>query len=140
MITSNKALYLFGDDVVFHHIGLAVDAIEEIGFSINEIITDPIQRVKIAFVEIGGCRIELLEPLEEGSPISGNLKKGNKLAHICFEVGDLKQALACARENNFIAIAHPVPAPAFSGRAIAWVFSPIWGLFEILERAAPSSK
>lgn len=124
-------LHPFGNNVSFHHVGLAISSLTE-----AEAITDPIQKVKIAFAELDGCRIELLEPTGEDSPIFNSVKKGIKLLHICFEVDDLKSALDNARKNGFLLIASPVPAAAFANRRIAWVFHRIWGVIELLERAA----
>ena len=78
--------------------------------------------------------LELLEPANEKSPVFLSLKKGIKLVHLCFEVPDIEAAIARGIEHSFMQIAPPVPAPAFEGRRIAWVYHAALGLFELLEK------
>jgi methylmalonyl-CoA/ethylmalonyl-CoA epimerase len=48
------------------------------------------QRVKAAFLPLGGTRLELLEPTAEDSPIARFLhKRGPGIHHLCFAVDDL---------------------------------------------------
>lgn len=51
--------------------------------------------VSVVFVEMGNTKVELLEPLGEGSPIAGFLAKnpGGGMHHMCFEVPDLAAAV-----------------------------------------------
>lgn len=122
----------FKGDAKFHHIGLVLASIADTKIKFDTVY-DPLQRVNISFAEVGGCLIELLEPTGENSPIFNSLKKGVKLMHICLEVDNIETAFKEARNNNFLVIANPVPAVAFGGRKIAWIFSDVWGLFELLE-------
>jgi len=126
-------IHPFGENSSFHHVGLAVSSLAETKLEIQPVI-DPIQKVKIAFAELDGCRIELLEPIGDNSPILNSVKKGVKLLHICFEVDDLLLAMENARGNGFMVIASPVPAVVFKNRRIAWVFHSVWGVIELLER------
>ena len=50
--------------------------------------------VRVVFVESPNTKIELLEPLNENSPISGFLEKNPNggMHHICYEVNNLKLA------------------------------------------------
>ena len=50
--------------------------------------------VKVVFIDSPNTKVELLEPLNEDSPISKFLKKNPNggMHHICYEVGDLKSA------------------------------------------------
>lgn len=123
----------FGADAKFHHVGLVVQSIAQLA-SDTIISEDEIQNVRVAFIVIGGARIELVEPLSDDSPVSRNLRSGAKLLHLCFEVDQIEEAVSRARENGFRLIAHAVPAVAFGGRRIAWVYSSSWGLIELLER------
>lgn len=134
MYQQGHQLDVWGEGAALHHIGLAMAHIEDIALSRLETVIDPIQKVKIAFVQMNDCCVELLEPLGADSPIVNSLKKNNKLLHLCFEVFDLAKALDAAGTHGFRIVKKPVPAAAFSGRYIAWVFSPLWGLIELLER------
>lgn len=126
---------LFGSRARFHHVGLVVRSIEAVAPSGIEIFDDPIQRVRVAFVDVHGVRIEYIEPATDDSPVRGNLRTGNLLAHLCYEVQDMAEALAAGRTSGFRVVAEPVPAVAFDGRSIAWMYSPIYGLAELLETA-----
>src|SRR6185369_8631109 len=128
----------FGTDAIFHHVGMAVARIKPVGKEMPKVFDDPIQGVSVAFFENAGCCIELIAPLRENSPISASLKKGQKLVHLCFEVGSMDAAIKAAATSGFRCVAKPVPAVAFQQRRIAWVFSTEYGLVELLERNAES--
>jgi len=51
----------------------------------------PEHGVTVVFVEVGNTKIELLEPLGEGSPIAAFLEKNPSggMHHICYEVDDI---------------------------------------------------
>jgi methylmalonyl-CoA/ethylmalonyl-CoA epimerase len=127
-----KRLHFFGEKVRFHHIGLAVKSIRDVSPS-SEVVVDSVQKVALAFVSVGGVKIELLEPLGEDSPVSESLKKNVKLLHICYLVPDIETAIKECRKHGFHRIARPVAAAAFKNRKIAWVYSPVYGLIELLE-------
>jgi methylmalonyl-CoA/ethylmalonyl-CoA epimerase len=123
----------FGDDARFHHIGLCVASIRAACPS-AEIIENRTQGVAMAFVDLHGATVELLEPLGERSPIARSLRDGAKLLHLCFEVGDVDAAIAACRGAGFHRISPAVAVPEYEGRRIAWVFSKQFGLVELLER------
>ena len=54
----------------------------------------PEHGVTVVFVEVGNTKIELLEPLGEGSPITAFLDKNPSggMHHICYEVDDIVAA------------------------------------------------
>ena len=128
----NANLDCFGPRACFHHVGMAVRSIDEAVPGLT-IVTDPIQRVSIGFVEFSGLTVELIEPASENSPIDESLQKGNKILHICIEVPSIANALDECKQHGFRKISEPVPATVFENRKIAWVFSPIFGLVELLE-------
>lgn len=132
MVPSDNINNFFGDDAEFEHAGIAVRSIRD-AVSGLEITEDPIQRVNVAFVHINNLRIELIEPLTEKSPITNILEKGQSLYHLCFKVPDMIKALESARNHGFHSIARPVPAKAFNDKKVAWVFSKVYGLFELIE-------
>jgi methylmalonyl-CoA/ethylmalonyl-CoA epimerase len=98
-----------------------------------EVVFDPIQRVRVAFVDLAGTTIELIEPVGDDSPVRLSLEKGTKLVHLCFEVPGLEAALTAAAGHGFHVLGAPAPAVAFAGRRIAWCFSKTFGLVELLE-------
>ena len=131
-------LDLFGEGAVFDHVGLATASIDE-DFPGLDRVMDPIQRVTVGFLDVHGVAIEAVEPAEETSPVSNQLKKGCKLLHLCYRVPDLEAAIATARKRGLMPIAKPVPAKAFGNRRIAWLYSRTLGLFELLEAERTAS-
>jgi methylmalonyl-CoA/ethylmalonyl-CoA epimerase len=103
---------------------------------------DPIQKVSVNFLTVSSndiAEIELIAPLTEDSPIQSMLaKSGGGAYHLCFETSDLDGALSHAKDNGCIVVSAPVPAVAFEGRRIAWIYTRSRQLFELVE-AHPQS-
>ncbi len=80
-----------------HHIGLAVDSIDEtarhwekLGLKIEHREIVESQSVEVAFLSLGNVWLELIQPAAEKTPITNFLRKrGNALHHICFEVEEM---------------------------------------------------
>lgn len=55
---------------------------------------EPLHGVTVVFVELPNCKVELLEPLGDNSPISAFLERNASggIHHLCFEVEDILQA------------------------------------------------
>ena len=123
----------FGAEANFDHVGLVVHSIAESACPTREIFTDDIQKVRVAFLNAHGARIELIEPLNETSPLWQSLKEGRKLVHLAYRVPNLEQAMQRGRKGGFHCIMRPVPATAFQKKKIAWVFHKKLGLFELIE-------
>ena len=127
-----------------HHVGFVVSSIiqsaDDFGTSLHctwdgALIVDPIQKVRVAFLTLGCAgqpMIELVEPDREDSPVSAFLKRGPGLHHLCYEVSDLEAELS--RCQTGMVLGPPVPAVAFGGRRIAWVYTKTRLLLEYLER------
>jgi methylmalonyl-CoA/ethylmalonyl-CoA epimerase len=134
-----------------HHLGVAVSDLEQasrfytsaFGFQVvSGPFEDPIQKVRICFLaaSAGGLRhLELISPLDGASPVNGYLKKGIGAYHVCYAVADIDQALAELRSQGCLEVSPPVPAVAFAGRKIAWLFTPTNQLVELLELDPPGS-
>jgi methylmalonyl-CoA/ethylmalonyl-CoA epimerase len=54
----------------------------------------PEHGVTVVFIDVGNTKIELLEPLGEGSPIAAFLAKSPSggMHHVCYEVDDILAA------------------------------------------------
>ena len=98
---------------------------------------DPIQKVSVNFLaksDVDVAEIELIAPITEDSPIRSMLAKdGGGAYHLCFETSDIDGALTHAKNNGCIVISGPVPAVAFQGRRIAWIYTRSRQLFELVE-------
>lgn len=101
---------------------------------------DPIQKVSVNFLTQSDqdiAEIELIAPLTEDSPIKATLAKGGGAAyHLCFETSDIDKAIEHAKKNGCILLGQPVPATAFEGRRIAWIYTSSRQLFELVEAEA----
>ena len=128
-----KCFDILGPEAEFHHIGLAMPSISQVFNDEIDIISDSLQKVSVAFINFHGLCIELIEPLTDQSPVTNSLKKGHKLVHLCFKVKDIEAATEKSRKHGFHLIAKPVPAEAFDGKKIAWLYSKQFGLLELLE-------
>ena len=128
-------------ELTFHHIGVAtrdidtaIGVYEAMGYIRGLRVTDPIQRVEVAFMEREGHpRIELIAPADEDNPVNGILNKvGASPYHTCYEVPDLEAAMGAFRRKRFRPLSKPVPAVAFDGRLIVFMFSRRIGIVELL--------
>lgn len=128
--------------LVFHHIGVACRDITKtkelylsMGYKDFPVVEDPVQRVRVCFLESESApRIELLEPLNQESPVSRTLAMvGVSPYHLCYEVMDIEEAIDCLRKQRFMLVNGPVEAPAMDGRRIAFMFNKNNGLIEIVE-------
>lgn len=113
------------------HIGIAVKDIasvlafyqEALGLENKGFEVVEEQGVRVAFLPVGESRFELLEPLNEESPIAKFIgKRGEGIHHICLDVDDVKESLEEMKErglqlidkeprmgadNKLIAFVHP---------------------------------
>jgi methylmalonyl-CoA/ethylmalonyl-CoA epimerase len=131
-LPTTSQLDLLGPGTTFHHVGLVVAQIEA-AFPGIEKVHDPIQRVCVAFVDLHGAVVELIEPAGEKSPVASSLAKGQKLVHLCYCVPRLEDAVAHAEQHECRQLSEPAPAIAFNGRRIVWLYHPTYGLIELLE-------
>ena len=122
----------FGNNSQFDHVGIAVKTMAGIVNDSDKIL-DPIQKVRVAFININGFKIELIEPIDETSPVNNILKKQLSLYHLCFRVRDILNAMEIARRNGFHCISKPVAAIAFDNNKIVWLYSKTYGLIELVE-------
>jgi methylmalonyl-CoA/ethylmalonyl-CoA epimerase len=133
--------------MLLHHIGIVVPSIRSTvdGFSQTlgrswdgKIIHDPLQGVHVAFLASvnnpSEPLIELVEPAGEDSPVTGFLKRGGGMNHLCYEVPSLSEQLKKSRADGSLIVKQPMPAVAFDGRLIGWVFTPQRMLVEFLEK------
>ena len=64
------------------------------GARVSQPVPQPDHGVSVVFVELDNTKIELLEPLGEGSPIANFLEKNPSggIHHVCYEVDDIRAA------------------------------------------------
>jgi methylmalonyl-CoA/ethylmalonyl-CoA epimerase len=91
------------------HIGIATNGIddaarfylESLGLQIEHVEEVASQKVRVAMLPLGECRVELLEPTSEDSPISKFLaRRGPGIHHIAVRVQDIRASLAELKEKG----------------------------------------
>ena len=85
-----------------NHVAIAVPDLEAaaaqyrgaLGADVGPPQPEPDHGVTVVFITLPNTKIELLEPLGEGSPITGFLEKNPSggIHHICYEVDDILAA------------------------------------------------
>ena len=130
----------------FHHVGFVVASILKVATEFaqtlratwnGEITYDALQEVRVTFMYVGlpqNPAIELVEPAGEGSHLQLFLEHQGGLHHVCYEVDSLESHLTYCRSHGCIVVKQPLPAVAFGGRRIAWVYTSQQLLLEYLER------
>ena len=134
----------------FHHLGVAVHDIERalptyrdtFGYQVlSGPFDDPQQQATVCFLGSGepndNMVIELIAPLGEDSQVKRILAQGAGAYHVCYEVPDMAAVLADLKTRGWVVIRQPVPAVAFEGRPIAWLYSPTRQLIEFVEATRP---
>lgn len=132
-------------ELVFHHIGIACRDIDKtrefylgLGYTASPVVDDPLQHVRICFLDKEGApRLELLEPLDDQSPVARTLATaGVTPYHFCYEVRNIDEAIAALRTKRFLLVSGPVPACALGDRCIAFLYNKNNGLIELVENPA----
>lgn len=85
------------------HIGIAVKDIgdaawfyqEVLGCQVSEEMDIPERKLKIAFIDVSGVKLEFLMPTDNDSVVARHIeKRGEGIHHICFQVDDVEKAAA----------------------------------------------
>src|SRR5262245_51024346 len=95
----NTEVFMIGR---LNHVAIAVPVLADavavykkaLGAQVSEPVARPEHGVTVGFVTLPNTKIELLEPLGEGSPIAGFLQRspGGGMHHVCYEVEDILAA------------------------------------------------
>ncbi|MEJ8308669.1 methylmalonyl-CoA epimerase [Agrobacterium larrymoorei] len=85
-----------------NHIAIAVPDLaaatttyrDVLGAAVSQVQTLPQHGVRVVFVNLPNSKVELLEPLDDNSPIAAFLEKNpaGGMHHICYEVEDIISA------------------------------------------------
>ena len=129
----------------FHHIGVAVKSIEKTaeiyrrgGYFVSEKIYDPVQNVNICWLTKEGMpTVELLEPVDDTSPVCKTLEKnGVTPYHTCYVVDHIDEAVAELRKVKYVMVSTPVEAVAIHNCRVCFLFNKNVGLIELVEAPA----
>tara|TARA_B110000438_G_scaffold298115_1_gene345703 strand:- start:4006 stop:4440 length:435 start_codon:yes stop_codon:yes gene_type:complete len=104
-------------NLIFDHIAHAVPNIEEaiiqyqktFGTIASEVRVIEKQKIKMALISIGNIKIELMEPLDDKSPIAKFLHKNPKggLHHYCLSVEDVNESYKIQKNNGINILSEP---------------------------------
>ncbi|MGE0919025.1 methylmalonyl-CoA epimerase [Trichlorobacter lovleyi] len=112
-----------------NHIGIAVQSLDAtipfyrdalgMEFKGTEEVVE--QKVKVAMLQVGESKIELLEPTSPDSPIAKYLEKsGPGIHHVAYEVADIEAAIADMQRQGARMI-DELPRAGAHGTKIAFV-------------------
>jgi methylmalonyl-CoA epimerase len=91
------------------HIGIAVENIEDalgfyrdqLGLEVGGFEEIPEQKVKVAFMQIGESRLELLQSTDPVGPVAKFIeKRGQGIQHIAIRVDNIEEALAMLKSKG----------------------------------------
>ncbi|MFT3905871.1 MAG: VOC family protein [Steroidobacteraceae bacterium] len=130
---------------VFHHVGVgvldmqaAIRTYESLGHRLHSCVDDPGINIRVAFLKspAGGPWIELLAPLNPGGPLESLIRR--KLLpspyHTCYAVSELESAGALLSAQGLLQVGPACNAVAFGGARVAFFYSTLVGLIELVER------
>ncbi|MED1205237.1 methylmalonyl-CoA epimerase [Heyndrickxia acidicola] len=126
------------------HIGVAVQSIQEVlpfytevlGFSCIGLEEVASEKVRVAFIDAGNVKIELLEPLSEESAVAGFLaKRGQGIHHIALAVESIEERIEELKTKG-IKMLQDKPKTGAGGALVAFMH-PVSGhrvLYELCEK------
>ena len=106
------------------HISVAVHSLEDalqfyrdvLGLEVVKTVRLEDRQLRIAFLRLGDCEIELIEPTSPDNTVTRFLeRRGPGLHHICLEVDDLAAAMAELNERG-VEFVDPEPRPGAVGQ------------------------
>ncbi|WP_421662184.1 methylmalonyl-CoA epimerase [Lysinibacillus telephonicus] len=111
------------------HIGIAVKNLDErisyytetLGLKLLKIEEVPSQNVRVAFIDAGNVKFELLEPTSEESAIYKHIeKRGEGIQHIAFGVTGIRERMKELRDKG-IRILSDEPNPGAGGAEVVFL-------------------
>jgi methylmalonyl-CoA/ethylmalonyl-CoA epimerase len=111
------------------HIGIAVKNMDQtntifaalLGQSHYKIEMVESEGVRTSFFDVGGIKIELLEAVNDDSPIARFIdKRGEGIHHLAFSVSDISQSIQLYKEKGF-EIINEVPKKGADNKLICFL-------------------
>ncbi len=114
-----------------NHVAIAVPKLTEaaalyskaLGAEVSAPVPHPEHGVTVVFVSLPNTKIELLEPLGEGSPIAAFLERNpaGGIHHICYEVEDIAAASAKLRGSGARVLGDGEPKIGAHGKPVLFL-------------------
>ncbi|MGE8204443.1 methylmalonyl-CoA epimerase [Heyndrickxia sp. NPDC080065] len=111
------------------HIGVAVHSIDEVlsfytetlSFECLHIEEVPSENIRVAFIDAGNVKIELLEPLHESSTVAKFIeKRGQGIHHVAFGVNDIEARINELKHKG-VRMIQDNPKPGAGGAQVAFL-------------------
>lgn len=111
------------------HIGIAVRSLDEVipyytntlGCPLMKIEEVESQKVRVAFIDAGNIKLELLEPMDPSSPIHKFLeKRGEGIHHIAFGVENIEKRME-ELKNDGVQLLNEEPKNGAGGALVAFL-------------------
>ena len=126
------------------HIGIAVKNIEDslpyytdvLGLKLIHIEEVDSEKVRVAFIDSGNVKLELLQPLDETSAIHSFLeKKGEGIHHIAFGVTNIQERLDELKKKG-VRLIQDTPKVGAGGAQVAFIHPKASGgvLYELCDK------
>ena len=96
---------------------------ETYGLTVGEVRTNTEQGVRLAYVDLGNAKIELMEPSRPDSPVGKFLERNPKggIHHVSFGVADMEAAAGELRRTGVRILGEGRPQYNVAGERIAFV-------------------
>jgi methylmalonyl-CoA/ethylmalonyl-CoA epimerase len=114
-----------------NHVAIAVRDIakaakvyrDTLGAEISETVKQPDHGVSTVFITLPNTKIELLEPLGEGSPINKFLERNpdGGIHHVCYEVPDIRAARDTLRAQGVRVLGDGEPKIGAHGKPVLFL-------------------
>lgn len=114
-----------------NHVAIAVPDLDaatalyrdQLGANVSERQAEPDHGVTVVFVELPNTKVELLEPLGEGSPIQAFLDRSPSggIHHICYEVEDILAARDALRTGGARVLGDGEPKIGAHGKPVLFL-------------------
>lgn len=132
------------------HIGIAVRDLDErityytetLGLKLLKIEEVPSQHVRVAFIDAGNVKFELLEPTSEESAIYKHIeKRGEGIQHVAFGVVGIRERMQELREKG-VRILSDEPNPGAGGAEVAFLHpkDSFGVLYELCDKSGKGDK
>ncbi len=114
-----------------NHIAIAVPSLEESRALYCDVFKVPVSQprtlkdhgIRLSFVTLQNTVIELMEPLDESSPLANFLKrqKTGGIHHLCFEVEDMEASLRNLKETGLRVLGDGMPKTGAHGKPVIFL-------------------
>jgi methylmalonyl-CoA/ethylmalonyl-CoA epimerase len=114
-----------------NHVSIVVPDIEaaarqlkgRYGLAVGPRMVNAEQGVRLAYVELGAARLELIEPSRPDSPVAKFLERNPKggIHHFCLGVDDVEQAVGCLAQDGVRVLGGGKPQHNVAGERIAFI-------------------